>query len=256
MLKPYLAGNFGYVWTPRQLVAVSASHKPLFAPGTKYSYSNTNYILLGLIVEKATGNPIAAELKRRIFAPLGLRSTSLDTSPRMRPPFAHGYLVQGKEPQDVTAVSPSTPGRQARSSRAPTTWRGSIGPCWAGACSSPSCCRRWRRPRTITGSGCTRAVAAVLGRPAHWGHDGAIAGYDSIALNSKDGKQAVILVNSLTLDDKVGSKRAQQALGRLFQNRRLWCLTSEPKALRALRRTGKDRGRPAPAGLAHSSIRL
>ena len=36
VLKPYLAGNFGYTWTPRRLVAVSAAHKPLFAPGTKY----------------------------------------------------------------------------------------------------------------------------------------------------------------------------------------------------------------------------
>ena len=37
-----------------------------------------------------------AELKRRIFAPLQLRSTSLDTSPRIRPPYAHGYLRPGK----------------------------------------------------------------------------------------------------------------------------------------------------------------
>ena len=52
----------------------------------------------------------------------------------------------------------------------------------------------------------------------HWGHDGAIAGYDSIALNSKDGKeQTVVLVNSLTLDDKVGDAKAQQALLRLFK---------------------------------------
>ena len=119
VLKPYLAGNFGFTWTPRRLVAVSASHKPLFAPGTRYSYSNTNYILLGLIVEKATGNPIAGELKRRIFAPLRLQATSLDTSPRMRPPFAHGYLAQGKELQDVTGGQPllRLDGRRARLER-------------------------------------------------------------------------------------------------------------------------------------------
>ena len=65
----------------------------------------------------------------------------------------------------------------------------------------------------------TRAAAQARGcRGPQWGHDGAIAGYDSIALNSKDGnKQAVILVNSLTLDDKVGGPRAQQALLRLFK---------------------------------------
>ena len=51
-----------------------------------------------------------------------------------------------------------------------------------------------------------------------WGHDGAIAGYDSIALNSEDGsEQAVVLVNSLTLDDKVGDAKAQQALLRLVK---------------------------------------
>ena len=65
----------------------------------------------------------------------------------------------------------------------------------------------------------SRAAAPVLGVPwLTWGHDGALAGYDSIALNSKDGnKQAVILVNSLTLDDKVGDAKAQQALVRLVK---------------------------------------
>ena len=53
---------------------------------------------------------------------------------------------------------------------------------------------------------------------ARWGHDGALAAYNSTALNSKDGqKQAVVLVNSLTFDDKVGDAKAQQALLRLFK---------------------------------------
>ena len=50
------------------------------------------------------------------------------------------------------------------------------------------------------------------------GHDGAIAAYVTLALNSEDGKRQIDLsVNSMTLNDQVGSKRAQQALGRLFK---------------------------------------
>jgi len=221
VLKPYLAGNFGYTWTPPRLVAVSASHKPLFAPGAKYSYSNTNYILLGLIIEKAAGNPIGAELKRRIFAPLQLRSTSLDTSPRMRPPYAHGYLIQGKELQDVTAVSPSyawTAGAIVSSADdLARFYRALLG----GRLLSADELRAMETPKDDYGLGLARArLPQTWGcRGARWGHDGAIAAYNSTALNSKDGQQqAVILVNSLTLDDKVGDAQAQQALVRLFKS--------------------------------------
>jgi D-alanyl-D-alanine carboxypeptidase len=57
-------------WTPRELVALVADQPPLFPPGTTYSYSNTNYVLAGLIVEAATGRTLGQELKRRIIRPL------------------------------------------------------------------------------------------------------------------------------------------------------------------------------------------
>src|SRR5919197_4804980 len=62
-LKPYLSGNLGYYWAPRQLVRIAVSHKPLFPPGktTHEAYSNTDYVLLGLIVEKVTGRSFGAE---------------------------------------------------------------------------------------------------------------------------------------------------------------------------------------------------
>jgi D-alanyl-D-alanine carboxypeptidase len=62
-------------WTPRELVALVAGQSPLFPPGTTYSYSNTNYVLAGLIVEAATGRTLGQELKRHIIRPLGLRDT-------------------------------------------------------------------------------------------------------------------------------------------------------------------------------------
>jgi D-alanyl-D-alanine carboxypeptidase len=109
-LKPYLSGDLGFYWAPRKLVQMAVSHRPLFPPGiTKHtSYSNTNFVLAGLIVEAATGNSIGSELRSRIFRPLHLDNTSYQTKPGLPSPYAHGYLVLDKPPAtDVTRLSPS-----------------------------------------------------------------------------------------------------------------------------------------------------
>ena len=51
VLAPYLAGDLSHAWAPRKLVQIAVSHKPLFAPGTDESYSSTNYLLAGLIID-------------------------------------------------------------------------------------------------------------------------------------------------------------------------------------------------------------
>jgi D-alanyl-D-alanine carboxypeptidase len=89
-------------WSPQDLVAIAASHPPLFSPGMDWSYSNTNYILLGLVVEAVTGEDLAQELQNRIFEPLALGSTSYPTGTAIPSPFAHGYLV-GRPPLPVPA---------------------------------------------------------------------------------------------------------------------------------------------------------
>jgi D-alanyl-D-alanine carboxypeptidase len=108
VLAPYLKGNFAYAWKPRRLVEIGVSHEPNFAPGTGYRYCNTCYVLLGLIVEKATGDAIETQLRRRIIVPLRPRATSFDTKPRMSGRWAHGYELIGKPPLvDVSVFSPS-----------------------------------------------------------------------------------------------------------------------------------------------------
>ena len=107
-LKPYLAGNFAYYWSPRQLVQIGVSHKPLFAPGRGWSYSNTNYVVAQLIVERTTGKTLGAELRRRIFRPLHLDQTTYPTTPGLPNPYVHGYMLLGNPPlTDVTRLSPS-----------------------------------------------------------------------------------------------------------------------------------------------------
>jgi D-alanyl-D-alanine carboxypeptidase len=84
-----------HAWTPQALVALVADRPPNFPPGTAWSYSNTGYILLGLVVETAGGATLAQELQRRIIEPLGLRHTHLPGDARELPvPMSRGYSLR------------------------------------------------------------------------------------------------------------------------------------------------------------------
>jgi Beta-lactamase len=68
------------VWTPAELLAIAFAHPPNFPPGTKYEYNNTNYALLGLIIEKMDGRQLATAMQQRLFEPLGMQHTVLPAS--------------------------------------------------------------------------------------------------------------------------------------------------------------------------------
>ena len=74
------------------MVAIAVAHKPVFRPGTDWSSSNTNYVLLGMVVEAATHSTLAAQLRARIVRPLGLGSTSYPQGAALPGRVAHGYL--------------------------------------------------------------------------------------------------------------------------------------------------------------------
>ncbi|WP_323747933.1 serine hydrolase domain-containing protein [Catenulispora rubra] len=104
----YQSGRFD-VYTPAQLVALAMKHQPTFPPGTGTSYSNTNYVLLGMIVNRVTGQTWAHEVDARIIRPLGLRHTLVPgTLPFIPGPHAEGYSTfGGTDPVDVTVLNPS-----------------------------------------------------------------------------------------------------------------------------------------------------
>jgi D-alanyl-D-alanine carboxypeptidase len=106
VFDPYLTDP-GFTWQPRELVALAVSHPAGFAPGARYEYSNTNYVLLGLVIEAATGDTVGAELQQRVFTPLGLSHTSY--APNAHPPdsIAHGYLLSQRPQLDTTFYSAS-----------------------------------------------------------------------------------------------------------------------------------------------------
>ncbi|MFE4307886.1 serine hydrolase domain-containing protein [Streptomyces sp. NPDC056891] len=99
-------------WTPRQLVDIAMTHAPDFTPGTGWNYSNTNYVLAGMVIEKVTGRPYGKAVENRIVKPLKLRATSLPgTDVRMPKPSSPAWSTLSADPDaqvhDVSELSPT-----------------------------------------------------------------------------------------------------------------------------------------------------
>lgn len=95
------------VHTPGEIVAAAMRHAPEFPPGKGWSYSNTGYVVAGLVVAAVTGRPWYDEVERRIIRPLGLRHTVWPgTSPNLPSPHANGYtrFAPGEDLVDTTEL--------------------------------------------------------------------------------------------------------------------------------------------------------
>ncbi|MEU2060695.1 serine hydrolase domain-containing protein [Streptomyces sp. NPDC013455] len=81
-------------FTPRQLLDYSFRHPVLFEPGRKFSYCNTNLILLGLVVEQRSGQSLGDYLDEHVLGPAGMKDTSLPAGSEYPTPHAQGYTDQ------------------------------------------------------------------------------------------------------------------------------------------------------------------
>jgi CubicO group peptidase (beta-lactamase class C family) len=81
-------------FTPDELIKEAAQLEPSFEPGEGVGYSNTNTVLLGRIVELVTGNPLHAELRSRVYEPLGLEDTFLAGAEEIPGGFGPGYTTE------------------------------------------------------------------------------------------------------------------------------------------------------------------
>jgi D-alanyl-D-alanine carboxypeptidase len=101
-------------YTPEQTLARAMRHQPDFQPGTDWGYSNTDYVLLGMVIRRVTGHPWHEEVRDRIVRPLGLDHTFWPgTSPKLPHPHAETYqrFQPGEPLVDVTEqVGPGTNG--------------------------------------------------------------------------------------------------------------------------------------------------
>jgi D-alanyl-D-alanine carboxypeptidase len=98
-------------FTAQDALGIVRAHQPDFAPGTSTHYSDSNYVLLELIAEKVTGEPLGDTIQSQILDKVGLDATSYPTTDALPDPFSHGYLAQPfGGPRDVTLGNPGVAG--------------------------------------------------------------------------------------------------------------------------------------------------
>jgi D-alanyl-D-alanine carboxypeptidase len=191
----------GRSWAPRELIAFATAQPALFSPGAGWSYSNSDYIVLGMVVEAVTGEPLEQLLRERIFQPLGLGSTSLPSGTAIPGRHAHGYIGSATVPLapgtllDLAGLNPThlwAAGGMVSNATDVTRFYARL---LGGGLLPPDLSAAMRKlpPRSSFGLGVERVVTRC--GPA-FGHEGDFPGYRSIVYGRPDGRRvALVMVN-------------------------------------------------------------
>jgi D-alanyl-D-alanine carboxypeptidase len=202
-------------WAPEQLVRVAIAHKPYFPPGKGFHYSNTNTILLGLIIEQITGRPVQDVLRTRILQPLGLTHTIFPTTVAMPSPHLHGYSAEGGPLMEVnTTMNPSwgwTAGAMISTLADLHTWAQALA---TGALIRPALQRErliWNPYTVGVRRGAPSYGLAITNDGGFLGHAGTLPGFNTAA-GSQPGARATIVV--LTNSEAPAQTDLQEDQGR------------------------------------------
>ncbi|WP_338499278.1 serine hydrolase domain-containing protein [Streptomyces sp. SJL17-4] len=191
---------------PRDLVDIALKHKAEFAPGEKWSYSNTNYVLAGLIIQKVTHRPLAEEIDRRIIKKIGLRHTYFPTvgDKTIREPHPRGYhrTKAGEPLRDFTEIDPSVAwaaGQMISTNSDLNRFFDKL----LGGDSLLAEAQRAQMRTTVPVEGTPfRYGLGLMSRPlscggVYWGHGGDIAGYETRGGVTDAGRAANVTVTSI-----------------------------------------------------------
>ncbi|CAM5432302.1 beta-lactamase [Streptomyces avidinii] len=199
-------------WTPRELLDIAFEHPAKFAPGAKWEYSNTNTVLLGLLVEQLSGQSLSGYLRDHVLGPVGLADTTLPDGAEIPSPYAHGYTTfsPGGKVVDASLWNPSwgwAAGAMTSTLDDLHTWvpalTGGKLPGGGTLLEPGTQAQRMRAlPTGYPGVGYGLGIADVNG----WvGHNGDLPGYETVAAAlPEDGAVLVVIVNS-DKDEDTGS---------------------------------------------------
>ncbi|WP_250031426.1 serine hydrolase domain-containing protein [Paractinoplanes maris] len=188
------------LWTPRELIAVATSHPPTGPPGSPWAYSNTGYLLVGLIVEKAAGRDLESLVRHRIIEPLGLRSTAFPRTPRIAGYHAHGYAppsLTGAGYVDVTPVSPSAVWAAGAMTSNAADLRTFYEAVLGGRLLAPAQRKELLAAVPVTpdfGYGLGLFVETYPSCGTAYGHNGGILGYISWTYTDRVGRRSVVIM--------------------------------------------------------------
>ncbi|WP_316760787.1 serine hydrolase domain-containing protein [Streptomyces herbicida] len=187
--------------TPAQLVAVAMKHEPDFAPGTSWNYSNTNYVLAGMVIKSVTGHSYAHEITHRIIGPLHLRATSVPGTRATVPhPSSRAYSKLAETTTgptyDVTKLNPSLASSAGEmisdSADLDRFYRALL----RGDLLPPQQLKEMKTTVKIEGAPNTGYGLGLMDRTLScgvhvWGHDGGIHGSTSSAVTTADGRHTL-----------------------------------------------------------------
>jgi D-alanyl-D-alanine carboxypeptidase len=203
-------------FSERQLVDLALTKKASFAPGKKWAYSNTGYILAGMVAEKATGQSISALVEKRVIDKLGLEETywpgkGVET---LRAPHPHGYLSVGpKKPLlDYTKMDPSWGGAAGQLIATPSDLNRFLVGLQDGKLLKPKQFKEMTTTVKTTfppswnwryGLGLIKMKLSCGGTAI--GHGGDIHGYETRDAVTPDGRAVTVIVTSLPGSEAAGN---------------------------------------------------
>lgn len=210
-----LVGLSHAYFEPRRLIDAALTKPPGFAPGTQWEYSNTNYVLAGLIAERVAQRPIGEEITRRIIEPLRLRDTYWPGvgEQRLRGRHPQGYVAvaPGAPWVDVTEMDPSLGWSAGQLVSTPADLRAFLEALVAGKLLEPAQQKAMMTTVPAAAFEPTEHWDYGLGLARHalpcggdaWGHGGDIQGFETRNLVTTDGRSAVVAVTGLPTTEQM-----------------------------------------------------
>ncbi|MGW1511262.1 serine hydrolase domain-containing protein [Streptomyces sp. NPDC002394] len=211
-------------YTPEQIVARALKHHPDFAPGAGWGYSNTGYVVLGMIVDRVAGRPWQEEVESRILKPLGMRRTYLSgTASTLRGPHAEGYQVFASgERVDVTEqIVPDLGGYVSTTADVNRFLRGLLGGRLLSGARMAEMKHTVPVPKPFDtfwpggGYGLGLVERPLSCGGSYWSHEGGEAGYITLNGATPDGRRAVTVSLTTSFNDMDRTVRQQKAAGDL-----------------------------------------
>ncbi|MEU9145968.1 serine hydrolase domain-containing protein [Streptomyces sp. NPDC048349] len=211
MIADYLGRDSRHTYyEPRTLLDTALAHKALFAPGTSWSYSNTNYVLAGLLIEKVTGRPLAEQITHRVIDRIGLRHTYFpgvgDEGIREAHPRGYQAARPGGPLEDITRIDPSWGWAAGQLVSTPGDVNRFFSALVGGRLLRPAELAEMRTTVAVPeesgmGTG-VRFGLGVTSTPLScgglaWGHGGTIPGYATRNAVTDDGRAAAVAVTSV-----------------------------------------------------------
>ncbi|MFC8492674.1 serine hydrolase domain-containing protein [Streptomyces sp. NPDC057235] len=187
---------FGY----RELVKLSLALPRTTEPGVSYKYSNANFVVVGMLIEKLTGKPVADAYQRRVFKPLGLRDTSyVHPDTRIAGRHVRGYLypdAAGDPLVDSTEQTASWAQSAGAVISSPADLNAFTEALMSGRLLSPA---MMEAMTTVTPTDTTGARSYGLGLRRYdlscgtrvYGHTGTVQGFYTYAFSTRDGRRSL-----------------------------------------------------------------